>query len=201
MIDTILKFKDFVPLFKDFLWIIFLGIIFFVLRKPIKDLILNFIDRIKRGSSIRIGNFEMGDNFQFVGYPKKSAPNEIKLGSNGEEREKHRKNIYEQNRGLFLTHVIIPSKIKEYKYDIYIYLIRHDLDNYNEINFIDIAYAEFFFGHMWGNEVFKVEAKKGAIGITTSAYAPFLCTCIVKMKDESEIELYRYIDFEMGNNI
>jgi hypothetical protein len=198
MIDAISKFKDFVPLFRDFLWILFFGIILFVFRKGIKDLFQSFTDRIKRGSSFRIGNVELGENFQFAGYPIEEG---IKPGSDGDDREKHRTNIYEQNRGLFLTHVISPSKRKEYKYNIYIYLIRHKPSNYNEINFLDIAYAEFFFGHMWGNEVFKVVAKKGIIGISTSAYAPFLCTCIIKMKDESEIELYRYIDFEAGNTL
>jgi len=200
MVDTMLKLKDFVPLFQDFLWIIFLGIILFVFRRMIKDLFLCFIDRIKKGSSVRIGNFELfelKENLKFIGC---QGQKEIKLGFCGNEREKHRISIYEHNRGLFLTHVIIPSKRKEYK-DIYIYLIRHKPIDNNKQNFLDIAYAEFFFGHMWGNEVFKVEAKKGIIGISTSAYAPFLCTCIIKMKDESEIELHRYIDFEAGNNL
>lgn len=196
--DEILKFKDFVPLFQNFLWIIFLGIILFVFRKIIIDLFSSLTDRINKGSSLRIGDFELGEKFQSVGYAPQTR---IKLGSSGDERERHRVNIYEQNRGLFLTHILISSKRKEYNYDIFIYLTRHNPKNYTEKNFLDIAYVEFFFGHMWGNEIFKVETKKGIVGISTSAYAPFLCTCIIKMKDESKIELYRYIDFESGNNL
>jgi hypothetical protein len=192
MIDTILKFKNFVPLFQNLLWIIFIGVIIFIFRKMIRDLVLSLTDRIKKGSSLKIGNIELGA----LDYVEQT---EIKATSNSEEREKHRTNIYKKNRGLFLTHILAISKRKKYKYDIFIYLIRHNPEDYNEKYFFDISYVEFFFGHMWGNEIFKVEEKNGIIGISTSAYAPFLCTCLIKMKDGTEIELYRYIDFESGN--
>ena len=193
--DLILKFKDFVPLFQNILWVIFLIIILVVNRKLAKDLIVSLIDRIKKGSSFRLGSFELGEKLQCIDYAEQT---EKKSGSKGTEREKNRTGIYEKNHGMFLTHILVLSKRREYKYDIYIYLIRHSPIDQNEKYFLDVSSAEYFFGHMWGNEVFKVKPKKGIIGISTSAYAPFLCTCIVKMKDGSEIELYKYIDFEMG---
>jgi len=74
-----------------------------------------------------------------------------------------------------------------------VYLIRHKSNNFE-----DVSYAEFFFGHYWGNEVFREEPRDGLIGVSTSAYGPFLCTCRVAFKDGHSADLNRYIDFEMG---
>lgn len=127
-------------------------------------------------------------------YAKQENTNSIVLsGTNGERREGHRKSIYENNKGIFLTHLIYPSKKAGQCFDIYIYLIRHKLDNFS-----DVEKAEFFFGHMWGNKVFTKKPKNGIIGISTSAYAPFLCTCCVKFKNGEEIQIERYIDFEFS---
>jgi len=61
-----------------------------------------------------------------------------------------------------------------------------------------VKFAEFFFGRYWGNEVFKETAKDGLVGVETSAYGPFLCTCRVHFQDGHISSLSRYIDFEMG---
>ena len=71
-------------------------------------------------------------------------------------------------------HVLVPSKKPGQKYDVYIYLIKHKTTDMS-----DIDYAEFFFGHMWGNKVFKESGGNGRIGVSTSAYGPFLCICRV----------------------
>jgi hypothetical protein len=89
--------------------------------------------------------------------------------------------------------LIYPTRKSGQLFEIYIYLIRHKLDNFS-----DIEEVEFFFGHMWGNRIYTEKPKKGIIGISTSAYAPFLCTCSVKFKNGEEIILDRYIDFEIS---
>jgi hypothetical protein len=153
---------------------------------------------MKKGSFIKLWGFEFGEkllSLEHINLPKDSIdPNKAKSDSNGVEREKHREKIYENNHGLFLTHILAPSDKNGYR-DIYIYLIRHNPQNKEEEQFLDIDNAEFFFGHMWNNKIFKTEPRKGIVGISTSAYAPFLCTCFVKLKSGVEIELYRYIDF------
>jgi hypothetical protein len=159
------------------------------------NLIDNIIDRIRKGSSFKAGLIEIGEEFTTLQSTEKMQKN-IKVGANGIEREEHRVKIYEINKGLFLTHILIPSKIDGYRYDIYIYLIRHKSNNFS-----DIEYVEFFFGHMWENKIFKIKNDNKIIGIITSAYAPFLCTCYIKFKDNTEIELYRYIDFEMKRKL
>jgi hypothetical protein len=103
-----------------------------------------------------------------------------------------RNNVYENNRGIFLTHVIKTSNIEGQEYDVFIYLIRHKSNDFS-----DIKYAEFFLGPYWGNLVFKAtEETKGFIGISTSAYGTFLCLCRITFVDNSQIEIHRYIDFE-----
>jgi len=103
-----------------------------------------------------------------------------------------RESIYSNNRDLFLAHVIRPSKKKGQVYDVFIYLIRHNSDDFS-----DIDYAEFFLGPYWGNQIFTVkEETKGFIGISTAAYGTFLCFCKVFFKDGHTAELQRYIDFE-----
>jgi hypothetical protein len=110
-----------------------------------------------------------------------------------EEWEKFRNGIYDNNRGVFLTHVVEPSKRKNQQYDIFIYLMRHQSSD-----LLDIECAEFFFGHMWHNKIYKVENTGGFIGIIPSAYGEFLCTCRVTFTDGYQINIHRYIDFEAG---
>jgi len=195
MIDEIVKFKDFVPFFQTISWILFISIILFHFRDLINILFDNIIVRIKKGSSFKAGPIEVGEDLASL-QSADEMQNKIKVGTIGSEREKHRIKIYETNKGLFLTHIFIPSKTKGQKYDIYIYLIRHEMNDFS-----DIEYVEFFFGHMWENKIFRIKNDNKKIGIVTSAYKPFLCTCFIKFKDNTEIELYRYIDFEMKNKI
>ena len=58
--------------------------------------------------------------------------------------------------------------------------------------------AEFFLGQYWGNRVIAAMAGAQYIGITTSAYGPFLCVARVRFRDGGTAILSRYIDFEMG---
>lgn len=56
--------------------------------------------------------------------------------------------------------------------------------------------AEFFLGPYRENKVFPAVAQDGLIGISTSAYGPFLCICRVTFTDGTHIYLDRYIDSE-----
>jgi hypothetical protein len=102
-----------------------------------------------------------------------------------------RQGIYDDHRGVFLTHVAKPSKQPDQVCDIYIYLIRH-----KSVDFSDVKLAEFFLGPYWGNTVFPVAEQNGVIGISTAAFGTFLCICRVTFKDGKQVFLERYIDFE-----
>ncbi|HYH65657.1 MAG TPA: pYEATS domain-containing protein [Urbifossiella sp.] len=122
-----------------------------------------------------------------------ASNNEEKVADINPDRAAERSAIYEQCRGLFVTHVLYPSEEATQEFDIFIYLIRHKSSDFD-----DIVQVDFFFGHYWGNRVFKATKIRGLFGVRTSAYGPFLSTCRVLMKDGSTISLHRYIDFEMG---
>ena len=197
MIDTFVKLKDFVPFFQTFIWIILVFFAICTFKKNINDLIDILCKKIEKGGKVKIGPLELGEDLlslELIDNKSKSDTKPI-IGSEGEEREKQRVSIYERNKGLFITHIIYPSYHDDGDYenfDIFIYLIRHKSNNY-----CDVEKAEFFFGHMWNNQIFRVKSRDGLIGIRTSAYKPFLCTCKVKFTDGTEVVLDRYIDFEM----
>lgn len=107
-------------------------------------------------------------------------------------RSEQRKATYERSRRLFLVHLLSPSS-KPGTFDVQIYLRRHGNQPID-----DVESATFFFGKSWGNRVFDGTREHDAIGVATSAYGPFLCTCLVTFTDGTEVVLDRYVDFEMG---
>lgn len=186
----LVELKDYVPLFQTILWLVLIVTLLIIYRYYVNKLLKLTINRIKSGSSFKAGPIEVGAKLEKLDYAPQE--NQLKGKTNNSNREVHRKEIYEKNRGLFITYVIHPSKKEGQAWDIFIYLIKHKSEDLSEIE-----KAEFFFGHMWGNKIFEEREKNGLIGVKTSAYAPFLCTCFVTMKDKTVIQLDRYIDFEM----
>lgn len=190
MKEWISALKDWVPFFQTIAWI---GLIIFgtVKFSSKLELLLEAIrQRIQTGSSFKAGPVELGEDLRALERVSAETGN-AKISENGWSIE--RDGIYQTNNGLFLAHIIEPSNTHNQEYDVFIYLVRH-----KSTNFSDVESAEFFFGSYWENKVFKETNKNGLIGVATSAYGPFLCTCRVLMRNGKEIKLNRYIDFEMG---
>lgn len=180
------------PVIQTTLWIIFIIALLTIFHEQCIQLFTAMRKRIEGGCSFKAGPIELGADLDVLKKvnPESHRDTEEVIGS---DWDSERRGIYENNRGVFLTHVITPSRKAGQKYDIYIYLIRHKTNDFN-----DIEKAELFFGHMWGNQIFNAYEESGLIGVTTSAYEPFLCTCCVYFKDGKVIRLNRYVDFEMG---
>jgi hypothetical protein len=102
-----------------------------------------------------------------------------------------RKAVYDAHRGIFLTHLIQPSRRPGQAFDVSIYLVRH-----KRSDFADVRMAEFFLGRHWANKVFPAFERDGVIGISTAAFGTFLCICRVTFNDGQHVDLERYIDFE-----
>jgi hypothetical protein len=181
---------EYVPLLQTLVWPVFLAILIAVFRGRFLQILETLRKRIEEGSSLKAGPIEIGENLKALDY----APPSDKQQPGMEQWEQERTAIYRDNHGHFLAHVITPSRKHGQKYDIFIYLIRHKTSDLS-----DVEYAEFLLGHMWGNRVFREEVKEGMVGMSTSAYGPFLCICRVHLKDGSVVKLDRYIDFEMGD--
>jgi hypothetical protein len=113
----------------------------------------------------------------------------------------HERDVFHEDfRGVFIVHSLVPSTREGYKYDIFIYLKRRFDDRLtrNKEPKLNVTEAQFFFGSKWGNQIFKGQLAGEVIGVHTTAYRPFLCTCRVTFEDGYQTSLYRRIDFEMG---
>lgn len=123
-----------------------------------------------------------------------SNPSEIKTIA---EWNNYEQGVYKDSRFTFIAHTIKRSKTKDQKFDIAIYLLRHKAQDLDSYKLDDVDHAEFFFGPKWGDKIFNVQNNGGLIGVSISAYGPFLCACRVTFKNKQQICLSKYIDFEM----
>ena len=223
ILEGMVKVKDYVPFFQTFTWALLAGIGGFVFRRQLLGLVETVRKRIESGSSLKAGPIEVGADLRdltrvephtatavltdsdaasvdvLVAEPTSpkallnATPTDEVIDTTAAGRAQHRDSGYQRYRGIFLAHVISPSRDPNQLYDIFVYLIRHRSED-----FADVDHAEFFFGKYWGNEIFREDNDGGVIGLATSAYGPFLCTCLVVFKDGYQVMLERYIDFEMG---
>jgi hypothetical protein len=109
------------------------------------------------------------------------------------ERAKHRQALRDDRKDIYLVHTLRPSPGRSGWYDILIYLTAHKNADLSTVDF-----AEFFLGSYWHDQVFRVDNQEGFVGISITAYGPVFCTCRVVFRDNHEVLVERYIDFEMA---
>jgi hypothetical protein len=191
--------EPYIPLFQTLTWPVFIGLCIVVARKRVRTLLDVIQSRIERGSSVKAGPIELGQDIRELDYVQPSLPESAHASlpapaqPDAPDWVKERADVYAESRGVFLAHVLEPSRQTGQAYDIFIFLVRH-----KSSDFTDVECAEFFFGNYWGNEVFREKPNRGLVGVSTSAYGPFLCTCRVRFRDGHVAFVHRYIDFEMG---
>lgn len=192
----------FVPLFQTLLWVLLGGGAFLWLRPQLRKVVEAITRRIESGSPFKAGPFEVGElaKLEYVAPDAVAAAAQLPPAAPAKalpagltpDWPTERDEMYRLCRGVFLAHIITPSAEPGQRFDIFIFLVRH-----KSADFSDVESAEFFFGHYWGNRVFREENAGGPIGVSTSAYGPFLCTCRVRFRDGHTALVSRYIDFEM----
>ena len=162
-----------IPLLESLVWI---GLILYLISRfaiQLQSLFEAIRERVAAGSSFKAGPVELGSaNFDSL---EKISQSDPLLAETREDWSEERNGIYRENHGLFLAHIVEPPEKPDEDYDIFIYLVRHKSETFD-----DIEYAEFFLGSHWGNKVFKEKPGNMLMGVTTSAPGPFLCTCRVK---------------------
>ena len=104
-----------------------------------------------------------------------------------------RDRLKDENRGIFLAHVIRPSHTPGQRYDVFI-----RLTGTRRARLQEVSLAEFYFGPAWSDRVFRVQPSGDEIGIRTSAHGPFVAVCRVTFSDGASTVLHRFIDFDMG---
>ena len=179
-----------IPLIQTIAWIALILFGAYKFKNHIDGLLSAIRLRVAQGAKIKVGPVELGEDLKSL---ERVKPSHKPAPPSEDDWSTERNSIYQRNRGFFLAHVIEPSSKHGQEYDIFIYLVRHKSDTFDDIDF-----AEFFLGSYWGNEVFCEKPKGRKIGISTAAYGPFLCTCKITFKDKESVSISRYIDFEMG---
>ncbi len=179
-----------VPLFESAIWAGLSLYLIYRFTPQLQSLFGAIQERVAAGSSFKAGPVELGSvDFDSL---EKVDPSDPVEAVQEDDWTRERNGIYRNNYGLFLAHIVEPPATPGHDYDIFIYLVRHKSEVFD-----DVEYAEFFLGSHWGNKVYKEQPDNVLMGITTSAAGPFLCTCRVLMKDGTEVRMNRYIDFEM----
>ncbi len=100
---------------------------------------------------------------------------------------------YQENKGIFLIHYWRPSTQKGQKADIRIKLMQH---GQGPLSLGQIKYVEYELGRKFFNQPIIKYNKNEDFALDVSAYAPMLCIAKIKLKDNNEIILKRYIDFD-----
>ncbi|HTJ50238.1 MAG TPA: pYEATS domain-containing protein [Cyclobacteriaceae bacterium] len=179
-------------LFPDILWIAFWLLLLLIFWKLIKGTTENLSNRLKHGSGVKIGSFELPGL-------KVSAGSEIQnqhfqTSKDDGVMDKIRSDLYKNLKCAMTVHKIFKSQKDGQLYDILIYQIPH-----KGSNLIQVVSVDYYFGHMWDKKVFTTTDRSNGFAIATSAYGPFLCLTKINFNDGQSTTEYRYIDFEMGD--
>ncbi len=157
-------------------------------------------------TSVKAGDYgiefssEVLEKSQEIENPKtapKGALQSIPAGAWQLDRAKE----YDRTKHYMLAHIYRPSEMPGQKYDVSIFIVRHEKGTTKppRKNFDEVSKAEFFFGESWGNRVFAVTGEDGFFGVRTHAWGTFLALCRISFKSPQQepIVLYRYVDFSM----
>jgi len=105
---------------------------------------------------------------------------------------------YRQNDGYFLLHKLSASKHAGQRYDVTIFVVKHQRGGSPRTELPQVTKVEFYLGKSWDDRIFEVLAdSEHRFGLQTAAYGSFLCVARLTLGD-TPILLDRYIDFTMG---
>jgi len=180
-------------MFPDVLWIIFWVVLIFLTKNFIKAAITTLLNRLKHGAGVKIGSFELQGLKVTENTDIKNSTYEITIDKN-DERYKARRAFYDNQRGVMPVSKIYKSQKDGQLYDILIYVIPHKGSNLMQV--ISIYY---YFGKNGVRKIFKTNDRSNGFAIVTSAYGAFLCSIKINFNDGTDITVYKYIDFEMGD--
>jgi len=106
-----------------------------------------------------------------------------------------------------LAHVFIPSTEPRQKFEVFIFVVRHERGSKRgpRESLPEIESAEFCFGPNWEYQPFLVTRESGGtyFGVRTHAWGTFFVLCritviIPETNEREEILLHRFIDFSMA---
>ncbi|MFA5120650.1 pYEATS domain-containing protein [Zavarzinia sp.] len=173
-------------------WSIIVLFSIIILRKRIVGILDVLIRRLKYGSVIKFGNFEIGA-VPIMNSNSSISGNKFVEFKNDENSEMgdERGVIYNESRNIFVCHRISISKSDNQLYDIDIYCITHKNGTLSIVK--DVSY---FLGSQWKNKIIIANNRHNGFAIRISAYGPVLVLAKLRFSDDTEFLQYRYVDFE-----
>lgn len=193
--------EDYVPLLQTLAWVVLVAGVLFAFRRELRDFAASIRSRLDAGSPVEFGigqlaSVKLGELRQFPRV-EPAEPGRQLLDATAEaaieQWSRIRDGIKNESRNVYLAHIIKPSAIPGQRYDVYVFLV-----GAKDADLSQVEGAQFFLGRHWGNRIFDVPNRDGSIGLSTSAYGPFLCVCRIRFQDGHEAMVSRYLDFEMG---
>lgn len=172
-------------------------------KKPIRDILTHLAWRLKSGSSIKLGPFDLGGTP--IAQSHYAQPQDIEDANSSVPRnkaiesqlEETRLKYWAELRKVTVVHKLLKSNVEGQLYDILIYLIPH-----KEGTLACVKKVEYYFGKYWNYRVFTEKNRSTGFMIRTSAYGSFLCIARIHFTDAPDESnphtIFRYIDFEMG---
>lgn len=183
---------DVIKLAPSFLWFCLTCGLIFYFRKQISESINVLTWRIKAGAPVKVSVFELGA-VQVL--PQTHRPLNEKSVRKDKFDEFH--NLRKQFRdvSIFLVHRLSPSTEADQLYDVLIFLV----PGLRYGSLLNVVSVEYYFGRYWDSNIFTSIDRASGFSISTSAFAPFMCTARITFNNSETEILHRYIDFEMGS--
>ena len=178
----------------------------FYFRDQLAEITKSLVSKFQHATKVKIGVLELeGEYFDPKGAVKAIAT----ISGNGRSEssasntdETSREGIYKSARHLMLSHKIAPSKSKNQKYDISIFLVRKIRQGLTTADFDDVEEVSYYLGKMFGSgsngSKFVVRHSDNGFAMKTSAYGEALCVAEIKFRDGEIVKQYRFLDFSMG---
>ena len=199
--------SEWIPLLQTLVWPIFVIGIVVYFRSTCSSILQAIAERIRSGAPVEAGpgGFKLGAITKELEKLPESPPQKAAAVATKHTEltdwQQERAKEYKRIDGYMLVHVYRPSKIPNQKYDIFLFVVRHQksTDGPPRRQFEEVAEAEFYFGDSWDNNIFTVPNTGGVVGVRTHAWGTFLACCRLTFKDSKRepIILFRYVDFHM----
>lgn len=164
-----------IPFLQTLVWLTFITVLIVLFRLNFTSILQAIAERIKSGAPIEAGpaGFKIGtipkEMEKLPDAPQKNLSSE--KAPLPQDWRQNRSDEYARVDGYMLAHVYRPSTASSQKYDIFLFLVRHQqgTDGPPRHHFDEIEKAEFFFGESWGNQIFTAPNTGGVIGVRTRA--------------------------------
>lgn len=177
------------------LWIAALAFLLIYFRREIDAVSGLIVRRLRQGSGIRVGSFELGKAYVSPGELSAVGGAIQKVRKDDGRRHAQREQYYQPNRLIMLVHRVSPSASRGQLYDILLYLMPHPN---SDATLLGVKQVEYYFGKSWNRSIFTSVDRARGFPISTSAYGPFMCTAEIEFVDGNKVMVSRYVDFEMG---